>query len=96
MPKNFYNPAEDPKVINGLQEAEGFHRGDAIEFTNPNGVVFYPFHIIGFLQEDENTKVYLDFDCYWYAVPITSIRKVPVSNQYVLYREEGSADVVLQ
>lgn len=35
-----YNPAEDPAVVNGIQEAYGFRRGDVVEYTNPYGLTF--------------------------------------------------------
>lgn len=75
----FYNPAADPDVINGIQEAYGFKRGDVVEFTNPFGVTFGPHTVIGFVQNPEETSlpkntVYIDIDCSWYPVPPSSLR----------------------
>lgn len=76
-----YDPATDPAVINGIQEAYGFRRGDTVEYTNPYGLTFGPHTVIGFVQEPgatslpENT-VYIDSDSLWYPVKPSCLRKI--------------------
>ncbi len=76
-----YDPATDPAVINGIQEAYGFRRGDTVKHTNPYGMTFGPHTVIGFVQEPgatslpENT-VYIDSDSPWYPVKPSSLRKI--------------------
>ena len=55
-----YNPANDPAVINGIQEAYGFKRGDTVEYTNPQGVIFAPRIIIGFIEPQKRIYNYTD------------------------------------
>lgn len=50
---SLYNPAADPSVINGIQEAYGFKIGDLVEYTNPNGAVFAPHIVVGFVQNPD-------------------------------------------
>jgi len=52
-----YNPANDPAVINGIQEAYGFCRGDMVEYTNEYGVKFGPRTIIGFCEPESLKKI---------------------------------------
>ena len=49
---NTYNPARDPDVINGIQEAYGLKRGDKVEYTNPDGGIFGPHVVIGFCEPE--------------------------------------------
>ena len=76
-----YDPATDPAVINGIQEAYGFRRGDTVESTTPYGLTFGPHTVIGFVQEPgatslpENT-VYIDSDSPWYPVKPSCLRKI--------------------
>lgn len=78
---SLYNPAADPSVINGVQEAYGFKIGDLVEYTNPDGMVFAPRIVVGFVQNPdpsflpENT-VYIDSDSPWYPVKPSSLRKI--------------------
>ena len=53
-----YNPANDPAVINGTQEAYGFKRGDIVEYTNPDGVKFAPHIVIGFCEPEKRVHNY--------------------------------------
>ena len=53
-----YNPANDPAVINGVQEAYGFKRGDIVEYTNPDGIVFGPHIVIGFCEPEKRIHNY--------------------------------------
>lgn len=76
-----YNPAEDPAVINGIQEAYGFSRGDVVEYTNPNGLTFGPHVVVGFVQEPgktalPNNTVYIDSDSPWYPVKPSSLMRI--------------------
>lgn len=88
-----YNPAEDPAVINGIQEAYGFRRGDAVEYTNPYGLAFGPHTVIGFVREPgatslpENT-VYIDSDSPWCPVKPSSLRRVESDENDGSEREE--------
>lgn len=81
-----YNPAKDPAVINGIQEAYGFKIGDRVEFTNPNGLTFGPRKVVGFVQKPdpdflpENT-VYIDSDSPWYPVKPSSLKKIYQANE---------------
>ena len=76
-----YSPANDPSVINGIQEAYGLKIGDIVEYTNPNGATFSPRIVVGFVQNPdpdflpENT-VYIDSDSPWYPVKPSSLRKL--------------------
>lgn len=78
-----YNPANDPNVINGIQEAYGLKVGDQVEYTNPHGLTFDPHKVVGFVQNPdpgflpENT-VYIDSDSPWYPVKPSSLRKIDV------------------
>ena len=78
---SLYNPAVDPSVVNGIQEAYGFKIGDLVEYTNPSGMVFAPHVVVGFVQNPnpaflpENT-VYIDSDSPWYPVKPSSLRKI--------------------
>lgn len=76
-----YNPASDPVVINGIQEAYGFKRGDVVEYTNPYGLTFGPHVVVGFVQNPNpnflpNHTVYIDSDSPWYPVEPSSLRKI--------------------
>lgn len=78
---SFYNPAADPSVINGIQEAYGFKIGDLVEYTNPNGAVFAPHVVVGFVQNPDPTflpenTVYINSDSPWYPVKPSSLRKI--------------------
>ena len=53
-----YNPAKDSAVINGIHEAHGFKRGDIVEYTNPQGVIFAPHIVIGFCKPERRTHNY--------------------------------------
>lgn len=81
---SLYNPAVDPSVVNGIQEAYGFKIGDLVEYTNPYGNVFAPHIVVGFVQNPdpaflpENT-VYIDSDSPWYPVKPSSLRKIGAS-----------------
>lgn len=55
-----YDPAKDPAVINGKQEAYGFKRGDRVMFTNEYGGVFGPYTVIGFCEPETRTHEYTD------------------------------------
>lgn len=76
-----YNPAADPAVIDGIQEAYGFKIGDRVEYTNPHGLTFGPHVVVGFVQNPkpdflpENT-VYIDSDSPWYPVIPSRLRKL--------------------
>ena len=79
--KGHYNPAKDPAIINGIQEAYGFKRGDIVEYTNPNGVKFAPHTVLGFVQNPDtdflpDNTVYLDKDSSWFPVEPLSLRKI--------------------
>jgi hypothetical protein len=52
-----YDPAKDPEVINGVQEAYGFKRGDKVIYTNPNGCEF-TFNVTGFREPEKRTHTY--------------------------------------
>jgi hypothetical protein len=75
-----YNPANDPAVTKGIQEAYGFKRGDIVEYTNPQGVIFGPHIVVGFVQNPDpdfrpNATVYIDFDAPWFSVEPSSLTK---------------------
>jgi hypothetical protein len=75
---SLYDPASDPAVINGIQEAYGFKIGDKVEYTNPDGGKFGPHTVIGFVQNPtENLHgraVYIDFDSPWFPVEPLSLK----------------------
>lgn len=76
-----YNPANDPAVINGIQEAYGFKIGDEVEYTNPHGVKFGPRIVVGFVQNPDpdflpDNTVYINSDSPWYPVKPSSLRKI--------------------
>ena len=78
---NHYNPADDPDVINGIQEAYGFKIGDIVEYTNPNGVKFKPRIVIGFVQNPDpnfipDNTVYINSDSPWYPVKPPNLIKL--------------------
>lgn len=91
---SLYNPAVDPSVINGIQEAYGFKIGDLVEYTNPYGNVFAPHIVVGFVQNPdpaflpENT-VYIDSDSPWYPVKPSSLRKIDACEGHS-HREEST------
>lgn len=75
-----YNPANDPEVTNGIQEAYGFKIGDVVEYTNPYGLKFGPHVVIGFVQNPNpdclpENVVYINSDSPWYPVEASSLRK---------------------
>nr|DAM37335.1 MAG TPA: hypothetical protein [Caudoviricetes sp.] len=75
-----YDPAGDPDVINGVQEAYGFRIGDLVDYTNPNGLTFGPHKVVGFVQNPDpaflpDNTVYIDSDSPWYPVKPSSLRK---------------------
>lgn len=76
-----YNPANDPKVINGIQEAYGLKVGDQVEYTNPYGLTFGPHKVVGFVQNPDpdflpNNTVYINSDSPWYPVEPSCLRKI--------------------
>jgi hypothetical protein len=77
-----YNPANDPAVTGGIQEAYGFKRGDKVEYTNDHGAKFAPHTVIGFVKDPPKTSyeytrmVYIDIDCPWFPVDPASLRKL--------------------
>ena len=75
-----YNPADDPKVINGIQEAYGFKIGDVVEYTNPYGLVFSPYVVVGFVQNPDpdflpENVVYINSESPWYPVKASALKK---------------------
>jgi len=75
-----YNPAKDPKVVNGIQESYGFKVGDIVEYTNPHGLKFGPHKIIGFVPDPDpnflpDNVVYIDSDSPWYPVKASQLKK---------------------
>ena len=75
-----YNPANDPKVVNGIQEAYGFKVGEDVEYTNPQGVKFGPRRIIGFVPDPDpdflpDNLVYINSDSPWYPVKVSQLKK---------------------
>ncbi|MFR1698776.1 MAG: hypothetical protein ACLSU9_10930 [Anaerovoracaceae bacterium] len=76
-----YNPAEDPAITGGIQEAYGFKRGALVEYTNEFGVKFGPHIVVGFVQKPDpnflpNRTVYIDDDSPWFPVPPDSLKKI--------------------
>jgi hypothetical protein len=77
-----YNPANDPAVVNGIQEAYGFKIGDVVEYTNPNGAIFSPLIVVGFVNDPPKTNykytrmVYINSDSPWYPVEPSSLKKL--------------------
>jgi hypothetical protein len=55
-----YNPSDDPKVTNGIQEAYGFKRGDIVEYTNPQSLNFKPHTVIGFCEPEKRIHSYTE------------------------------------
>lgn len=52
--------------------------GQKVKFTNDYGVTFEPHEIVGFCKpESWGGCVYLDFDCYWCPVKLSSITLIP-------------------
>ena len=88
-----YDPASDPGVINGIQEAYGFKIGDLVYYTNPNGLRFGPHRVVGFVQIPapdflpDNT-VYIDSDSPWYPVKPSSLKKISACE--IGDRQEGA------
>ena len=75
-----YNPADDPEITGGIQEAYGFKIGDIVEYTNPHGIKFGPRTVIGFVQNPDpdflpDNVVYIDSDSPWYPVEACALRK---------------------
>lgn len=90
-----YNPANDPSVINGTQEAYGLKVGDQVEYTNPHGMTFGPHKVVGFVQEPDpnflpDNTVYIDSDSPWYPVKPSSLRKMDGSDGRSHNREEAT------
>jgi hypothetical protein len=61
----------------------GFEIGDFVEFTNDNGVKFYPLRITGFRESvpdylPEHT-VYIDSNSPWMPVKPSSLRKIEIT-----------------
>ncbi|WP_195985348.1 hypothetical protein [Clostridium sp. D33t1_170424_F3] len=78
---SLYNPAADPAVINGIQEAYGLKIGDVVEYTNPDGAVFGPHVVVGFVQNPDpdflpDNTVYIDSDSPWYPVKPENLKKI--------------------
>lgn len=76
-----YNPANDPAVINGVQESYGFKIGDKVEYVNPHGVTFKPHIVVGFVQNPDpkflpDNTVYINSGSPWYPVNPLSLRKI--------------------
>lgn len=76
-----YNPADDPAVINGIQEACGLKIGDLVEYTNSYGVTFGPHVVVGFVQDPDpdflpDNTVYIDSDSPWFPVKPESLKKI--------------------
>lgn len=93
-----YNPAEDPTVISGIQEAYGFRRGDVVEYTNSYGLTFGPHTVIGFVQKPDATPlpenaVYIDSDSPWYPVKPSSLRKMESDENDGSEQEETMSSV---
>jgi len=57
---SLYDPSKDPAVINGLQEAYGFKRGDIVEYINEYGGTQGPFTITGFCEPKKRTYNYTE------------------------------------
>jgi len=76
------NPANDPAVINGIQEVYGLKRGDKVEYTNDYGVKFAPRTVIGFVSDPPETDyeytrmVYINSDSPWFPVDPARLRKI--------------------
>lgn len=53
----------------------GFHKGQKVIYTNPQGVSFKGHTVMGFQEPDEYGRcIYLDLDCYWMAQPSKSLK----------------------
>jgi hypothetical protein len=73
-----YNPAFDPEVTNGIQEAYGFAVGDVVEYTNSDDVKLGPYTIVGFVQNPDpnfrpDATVYISSDSPWFSVSPSSL-----------------------
>ena len=98
-----YNPANDPSVINGKQEAYGFKVGDKVEYTNSYGLIFGPYDVVGFVQEPEpqfmpENTVYINTDSPWYPVKPSSLRKTDAqgSGGFLRKTEERQASDLIR
>lgn len=84
----FYNPAKDPAVVNGVQEAFGLKVGDKVTFTNDYGVTFAPRVVVGFvpdfeLDNQQERSVYINSDSPWFPVRPSSLKKMSDSDQAI-------------
>lgn len=86
----FYNPANDPAVINGIQEAYGFKIGDVVEYTNPQGVKFGPRKVIGFPENCSlsGDRVYINSDSPWYPVEAKKLEHVRTMAEVETIKDE--------
>jgi len=76
-----YSPANDPAIVNGIQEAYGFKVGDVVEFTNQEGLKFSPHRVVGFRANTDpdflpDNVVYIDSSSPWYPVKPSSLQKI--------------------
>lgn len=76
-----YEPANDPTITNGIQEAYGLKIGDFVEYMNPHGLTFGPHVVVGFVQKPDpdflpDNTVYIDSDSPWYPVKPSSLAKI--------------------
>lgn len=83
---------------NDLQDAPPvpceFALGDRVFFTNPHGIEFGPFHVIGFAPQVENGRfVHIDSDCAWFPVrPPALTRTNQPTNQLTKEKAETNED----
>lgn len=100
-----YNPAKDPKVINGIQEAYGFKIGDIVEYTNQFGVKLGPYIVVGFVQNPDpdflpDRTVYINKDAPWFPVKPSELRKIAAGKQQIdesvkiSTRKRGKSNVI--
>jgi len=76
-----YDPAKDPEVLNGPKEAHGFRVGDMVQYTNPAGLKFGPYKIVGFRVACQGgtlprNTVYINSSSPWYPVEPESLKRV--------------------
>lgn len=56
--------------LSDLFSFSGINRGDEVIVLNGYDLEVGPFKVLGF---DENGEMYLDWDCFWYTVPISRV-----------------------
>jgi len=71
-------------VLDRIEHPSGIKKGDIVVVRNGYGHPVGPYKVFGFVIRECEPRMYLDWDCWWYSIPIeriVEIRKEAANDQ---------------